>query len=283
MKVLETKDQVKALISNFKEDNLKIGLVPTMGALHQGHLALVNAALNENNRVIVSVFVNPTQFDNKQDLEKYPKNLDQDVTLLETLSKENIIVYAANAEDIYNNNIIASSFDFDGLEHEMEGNFRTGHFDGVGSVVKHLLEIVAPDYAYFGEKDFQQLQIVGKVVTKYNIPTHIVGCEIYREKDGLAMSSRNVRLIARHRKEAPFIYKILTAAKVQFRTTSAAKVSEWVYNEFAKNNILELEYFSIADVTTLKPIKRKSKKKKYRAFIAAYAGSIRLIDNIALN
>ena len=160
--------------------------------------------------------------------------------------------------------------------------FREGHFDGVGTIVKRFFEIVKPHYAYFGEKDFQQLQIIRKLVENYNLPVKIIGCKIHRAPDGLAMSSRNERLKPQYRKTAPFIYETLKAAKVKFGTKSANKVAEWVQKQFAKNELLELEYFIIADEETLKPIKRKSKNKSYRAFIAVYADDIRLIDNIAL-
>ena len=177
----------------------------------------------------------------------------------------------------------SQSFAFDGLENEMEGAFREGHFDGVGTIVKRLFEIVKPQRAYFGQKDFQQLQIIRKLVELYHIPVKVIGCPIHRADDGLAMSSRNTRLTSEHRTAAPFIYKTLQSAKIKFGTKSAKKVTEWVEKQFKKQPLLELEYFTIADTKTLKPVKRKSTKKTYRAFIAVYAGDIRLIDNIALN
>lgn len=254
-----------------------------MGALHHGHLSLVNFGLNDNDFVVVSIFVNPTQFNNVEDLKKYPRTLERDVKLLKTVAEEEIIVYAPTVEDIYADNVTSKTFTFGGLENEMEGAFRPGHFDGVGTIVKRLLEIVKPQKAYFGQKDFQQLQIVKKLVEIHKIPTEIVGCPIFRADDGLAMSSRNERLTSKHRAAAPFIFKTLKSAKLKFGTESALKVTEWVTKQFENNNLLELEYFLIADVETLKPVKRKSTKKTYRAFIAAYAGDIRLIDNIALN
>ena len=149
--------------------------------------------------------------------------------------------------------------------------------------MNRLFEIVKPDYAYFGEKDFQQLQIIRKLVALHHLPVKIIGCEIYRADDGLAMSSRNTRLTSRHRAISPFIYKTLKTAKIKFGTKSAQNVTEWVIKQFKNESLLELEYFIIADIETLKPVKRKSTKKTYRAFIAVYAGDIRLIDNIALN
>jgi len=274
---------LSAFINDSKPDSKSIGFVPTMGALHKGHLSLVKKALNDNAIAIVSIFVNPTQFDNKQDLIKYPRTLDADVNLLRTLNSENIYVYAPEVNEVYNNSVTSKAFNFNGLENEMEGAFRKGHFNGVGTIVKYFLELILPDKAYFGEKDFQQLQIIKRLVKNYNIPVTIIGCPILREDDGLALSSRNSRLTNTHRNAAPFIYDILKIAKDKFAKESASKVKKWVTKKFKHHSLLELEYFTIADENTLKDVKRKSKKKIYRAFIAVYAGEIRLIDNIALN
>jgi len=281
--VYTTKHDISDAIKVLKDQKKKLGFVATMGALHQGHMALVKTALSQNDVAIVSVFVNPTQFNNQEDLDKYPRTLERDINLLKTVSTDKIIVFAPTVEAIYNGNTISEQFDFDGLEFEMEGKFREGHFNGVGTIVKRLLEIIQPDKAYFGEKDFQQLQIIKKLAKKYNIPSEIIGCKIQRETSGLAMSSRNERLKEVYKKEASFIYKTLKTAKIKFGTKSANKVTEWVTKQFAKNKLLELEYFIIADEQTLKSVKRKSNKKSYRAFIAVYADDIRLIDNIALN
>ena len=283
MKVFNNKNQLSNCVDKFKTNSKAIGFVPTMGALHDGHLSLVKKGLLENDYIVVSIFINPTQFNNKEDLERYPRTVNRDLALLETVSKSKIIVFIPSIEDIYEDKVSSEAFAFDGLEHEMEGAFRPGHFDGVGTVVKRLLEIVRPDNAYFGEKDFQQLQIIKKMVELHKLTTKIVGCAIYRADDGLAMSSRNERLKPNYRKAAPFIYKTLKDAKKKFGTDSAKEVTEWVENQFKKHELLELEYFLIADIKTLKPVKRKSTKKTYRAFIAAYADDIRLIDNIALN
>lgn len=283
MKIYHKKNNLSTYIDELKEKDKGIGLVPTMGALHEGHLSLVEKALSQNDIVIVSIFVNPTQFDNKEDLLKYPRTLQKDVALLSTVSEKKIIVYAPNAEDIYGQKVISDAFTFDGLEYEMEGAFRDGHFDGVGTIVKRLFEIVKPHKAYFGEKDYQQLQIIKKLVELLDIPVRVIGCSIHRAVDGLAMSSRNTRLTNHHREVAPFIYRTLKTAKIQFGTKSAKKVTEWVEKQFKMQPLLQLEYFTIADTSTLKLVKRKSKEKTYRAFIAVYAGDIRLIDNIALN
>lgn len=282
MLVFTNKNKLEAHISSLKGKDLKLGFVPTMGALHEGHLSLVKQGLENNNFLVVSIFVNPTQFDNAEDLKKYPRTLDSDVKLLETVSKD-IIIYSPTVKDIYDGNTKAQQFSFDGLEFEMEGRYRKGHFDGVGTIVKRLFEIVKPNQAYFGEKDFQQLAIIKKLVEKHDIPVKIIGCKIHREANGLAMSSRNVRLKPDYKKAAPFIYKTLKEAKQKFGINSANKVTEWVTKQFANHDLLELEYFIIADVNTLKTVKRKAKTKTYRAFIAVYADNIRLIDNIPLN
>lgn len=283
MKIFLNKTELSSYLEEFKSKGDSIGFVPTMGALHEGHLSLVKKGLEDNNLVVVSIFVNPTQFDNGEDLIKYPRTLDADVRALESVSKTKIVVYAPTVEDIYGNKVTSQAFSFDGLEHEMEGAFRKGHFDGVGTIVKRLFEIVKPEYAYFGEKDFQQLQIIKKLTELYNLPVKVVGCPIHRADDGLAMSSRNMRLTTEHRAAAPFIFKTLQTAKIKFGTESAKVVTEWVEKAFKEEPLLDLEYFIIADTMTLKPVKRKSTQKTYRAFIAAYAGDIRLIDNIALN
>ena len=282
MKIFSEKTQIQKYIKQIHAKNLSVGFVPTMGALHKGHLSLVKEALENNHLVVVSIFVNPTQFDNKEDLQKYPRTLKADANLLVGLNKD-ILIYAPTVKDIYEENTVAEHFSFDGLEFEMEGKFRTGHFDGVGTIVKRLFEIVTPDNAYFGKKDFQQLMIIKKLVEKHKIPVNIVGCNIFREANGLAMSSRNTRLKPDYKKAAPFIYKTLKTAKQKFGTESANKVTQWVEKQFEAHKLLKLEYFIIADVKTLKTVKRKSKKKTYRGFIAVYADNIRLIDNIALN
>lgn len=282
MKIFTEKTKIQNAIKQIKTKDLTVGFVPTMGALHDGHLFLVKEALKNNQVVVVSIFVNPTQFDNQEDLIKYPRTLEQDVELLESVSKD-ILIYAPTVNDIYDGLAMAEEFNFDGLEFEMEGKFRAGHFDGVGTIVKRLLEIVTPDNAYFGKKDYQQLMIIKKLVEKQQIPVNIIGCDIYRETNGLAMSSRNVRLKEDYKEAAPFIYEILQTAKNKFGTKSANEVTEWVENEFAKHKFLRLEYFIIADAETLKSVIKKNKNKTYRAFVAVYADDIRLIDNIALN
>ncbi|MBP4138027.1 pantoate--beta-alanine ligase [Flavobacterium geliluteum] len=271
-----------AYLKTIKTANSTIGFVPTMGALHQGHLALMQRSIKENDDTVVSIFVNPTQFNNPEDLEKYPRTLEEDVKKMRNLS-DKIILYAPSVEDIYEGHTVSQDFDFDGLENQMEGKFRPGHFNGVGTIVKRLFEIVTPTNAYFGEKDFQQLQIVKKMVEKNHMPVHVVGCPIFREDNQLAMSSRNERLTSEERKKASIIYKTLLQAQEIFAKESPEATIEFVQNAFKDNEMFELEYFVIADESTLLPIDHKSKDKKYRAFIAVFVNSIRLIDTISLN
>jgi len=280
MKVFTEKQPLKAHLSNKKLENKSIGFVPTMGALHKGHLSLIEEAKKKNDLVVVSIFVNPTQFDKEEDLVNYPKTFNKDKQMLESIDCD--VLFYPSVNEIYNNNVSSDSFDFDGLEFKMEGKFRDGHFNGVGTIVKTLFEIVNPDVAYFGQKDFQQLQIIKKMVKKHNLKLKIKGCPIYREDDGLAMSSRNVRLNPSLREAAPFIYKTLKKARKKFKTKSAEKVVSWVEKEFKEHPLLKLEYFTIAEEKTLETIITKESDKKYRAFIAVFAGDIRLIDNIKL-
>lgn len=278
--VFKKKKELQVFLSSKKSENKTIGFVPTMGALHRGHLSLIKKSKKKNDTTVVSVFVNPTQFDNAEDLKKYPKTLQKDILLLQSVHCD--VLFAPSVDEIYKGNIVSESFDFDGLEHQMEGQFRKGHFNGVGTIVKALFNIVQPNNAYFGKKDYQQLQIIKKMVKKQNIPVVIKGCKIFREEDGLAMSSRNIRLTKEQRKAAPFIYSTLQQARKKFGTKSVAEITNWVKKQFAEHPLLDLEYFTIAETKTLEAVTEIKKSKKYRAFIAVYAGKIRLIDNIGL-
>jgi pantoate--beta-alanine ligase len=282
MLIFNKQEDLAAHLHAHTNPQVSIGFVPTMGALHEGHLSLLRASIQQNRYTVLSIFVNPTQFNNPEDLLKYPRTLDNDVKLVETVSPD-IIVYAPTVEDIYNGNTKAETFDFDGLELVMEGEFRPGHFDGVGTVVKRLFEIVRPQYAYFGEKDFQQLQIVKKLVEKCQLPVTIIPCPIFREANGLAMSSRNERLSADERAQAALIYNTLQIAKSWFEKQDAHWVANWVEEQFKNHPLFELEYFTIADEARLLPCETKDPTQKYRAFIAVFANKIRLIDTISLN
>lgn len=264
------------------EKKSALGFVPTMGALHSGHLSLIERALQENEKVVVSIFVNPTQFNNPVDLEKYPRTPSQDLSLLERFNA-NLLVYLPDITDLYGDKVVAKSYNFGGLEKEMEGKHRNGHFDGVGTVLNQFFRIIQPDKAYFGEKDFQQLLIVKKLVAIEGLPIEIVGCPILREANGLAMSSRNERLSAAQRRKAVLIYETLAEVKENFHSLSIDQLNQLVAERFLQNPEIELEYFEIADENSLKNAVSKEENRQYRAFIAAFIGDVRLIDNMPLN
>ena len=279
MKVLKSKKTLIDYVERQREMGKKIGFAPTMGALHQGHLSLYKAAKKENDEVISSIFVNPTQFNNPDDFQKYPKTLEKDLELLEKAGVD--AVYVPNVEEMYPDGLNSKKYDFDGLENEMEGKYRPGHFDGVGTIVEELFRQVQPHNAYFGEKDYQQLAIIKKMVEKTKLPVKIHGVPTLREEDGLAMSSRNVRLTETQRKEATIIYETLTKVKEWFKVISLEEIKQKVTDIFRNSNF-ELEYFVIADEKTLKETDFFYKDKNYRAFIVAYADTVRLIDNMHL-
>lgn len=280
MKVLKSKKTLIDYVERQREMGKKIGFAPTMGALHQGHLSLYKAAKKENDEVISSIFVNPTQFNNPDDFQKYPKTLEKDLELLEKAGVD--AVYVPNVEEMYPDGLNSKKYDFDGLENEMEGKYRPGHFDGVGTIVEELFRQVQPHNAYFGEKDYQQLAIIKKMVEKTKLPVKIHGVPTLREEDGLAMSSRNVRLTETQRKEATIIYETLTKVKEWFKVISLEEIKQKVTDIFRNSNF-ELEYFVIADEETLKEANAIDEDKEYRAFIVAYADTVRLIDNMQLD
>ncbi len=282
MEIFKTKKSLRDYIERQKEMGKKIGFAPTMGALHKGHLSLYEAARNENDLVVSSIFVNPTQFNNKEDLQKYPRNVENDIRIL---VKSGIVdaLYIPEVHDIYPDGLQSMEYDFDGLENEMEGKFRPGHFNGVGTVVEELFLQVKPDNAYFGEKDYQQLAIIKKLVQKLNLPIKICGVPIYREKNGLAMSSRNERLNPDQRSAAKIIYETLVKINEWFRVITIPEINKRVKEIFNNEKGMELEYFEIADEETLKETDFFYKDKNYRAFIVVFAGDIRLIDNMHLD
>lgn len=281
MQIFNNKVDLNLYLSNVNAQKDTVGFVPTMGALHAGHLSLLKKSIENNAFTVISIFVNPTQFNNAEDLDKYPRTLESDVEKIKTIS-DKILLYAPSISDIYEQELQSETFDFGGIEHQMEGKFRPGHFDGVGTVVKKLFEIVKPNRAYFGEKDFQQLQIVKKLVEIENLPVTIVGCEIYREENGLAMSSRNERLSKEERATAAMLYKTLKEAKELFATHTPSEVKEFVSTVFENHPLITLEYFEIANETTLVPSETKTKGISYRAFLAVFINNIRLIDTISL-
>jgi pantoate--beta-alanine ligase len=281
MKIIRLKTELKTEIESFKSAGKSIGFVPTMGALHAGHKALVLQSVAENDICIVSIFVNPTQFNNINDLEKYPRNLDKDAEMLEQAGCK--IIFAPEPSEIYDNGELNNqfSFDFGGLDTVMEGKFRPGHFNGVVQIVSKLFRLVQPDKAYFGEKDFQQLAIIHRMTNKMNFNTIIVDCPIVREASGLAMSSRNARLTTDQRKKAVEISKVLFESRNFATQLSPSALSQWVIDHINKVDGLEVEYFEIANSTTLQSLKSWSEPAV--GCIAVFCGEVRLIDNIRYN
>ncbi|WP_333852315.1 pantoate--beta-alanine ligase [Epilithonimonas sp.] len=268
-------------INTQKEQGKSIGFAPTMGALHAGHISLYHEARKENDTVVSSIFVNPTQFNNPEDLEKYPRTIEDDIKKLEN-SELVDAVYIPRVEDVYPNGMMRKSYNFGGIENEMEGSARPGHFDGVGTVVEELFRQVQPDNAYFGEKDFQQLKIIEKLVEVLDLKIKIHGVKIHREDNGLAMSSRNMRLSENEKETSSLIYKTLKQVNDWIKKLSIPDIKEKVENIFNQGKMC-LEYFMIADEETLKEVDSLSENKNYRAFIVVNVGGVRLIDNLHLN
>jgi pantoate--beta-alanine ligase len=269
-------------INTQKKQGESIGFAPTMGALHAGHISLYQEARKENDIVVSSIFVNPTQFNNLEDLEKYPRTIEDDIKKLED-SKLIDAVYIPRVEDIYPNGMERKNYNFGGIENEMEGAARPGHFDGVGTVVEELFRQVQPDNAYFGEKDFQQLKIIEKLVEVLDLKIKIHGVKIYREENGLAMSSRNMRLSDEEKKTSSLIYKTLQKVNDKADSTPIPVIKERVSKIFSEEENMDLEYFMISDEETLKEVDMLSKHGNYRAFIVVNVGDVRLIDNLHLD
>ena len=254
-----------------------IGFVPTMGALHSGHISLVNQAVAENQIVVVSIFVNPTQFNDKNDLARYPRTLESDLKLLEKTGCQ--IVFAPTAEEVYPEPD-TRKFNFGPLETVMEGKHRPGHFNGVAQVVSKLFDFVKPDSAYFGLKDFQQLAIIKEMVKQLKIDIEIVACPIIREESGLAMSSRNELLTTEERKNAAVISETLFKAKELAKQKSVNELETWVIETINKNSFLTVEYFEIVDELQLQPVKSWEEECTKVGCIAVFCGKVRLIDNV---
>lgn len=278
--LVKTKDKLCKELNKIRVKGETVGLVPTMGALHQGHLSLVKRAVADNKVVVVSIFVNPTQFNDKSDLSRYPRNLNADLKLLEDSGCS--IVFAPDTNEIYPEPD-TRTFDFGDLDKVMEGKHRKGHFNGVAQIVSILFELIKPDRAYFGLKDFQQLVIIKKLVKMLNLQTEIVPCPIIREPDGLAMSSRNELLSDEERKNAPFIYEILQEANNQTGKKSVKELINWVINKINSNTYLTVDYFEIVNDKNLQPVTSWEDDCKKVACIAVFCGKIRLIDNYFLN
>jgi len=256
-----------------------IGFVPTMGALHEGHLALVRQARRENEIVVVSIFVNPIQFNNSEDLEKYPRNLDYDLELLKEVGCD--IVFAPETAEMYPEKP-TETYHFGALETVMEGAFRPGHFNGVAVVVKRLFDLTKPTAAYFGEKDFQQLAVIRALVEQENLAVEIVACPTVREHDGLAMSSRNARLSEEDRRIAPQIQKILRDCRDLVDVFTPVQLKTFAEEQLKKIPRTKLEYFEIVNAKTLQPIEKWDDCPRRVACVAIWLGDVRLIDNVKI-
>ena len=256
-----------------------IGFVPTMGALHQGHISLVERARKECDTVVVSVFVNPTQFNDKTDLKNYPRTPEADAAMLEAAGVDYVLF--PSVEEIYPEPD-TRIFDFGLVDKVMEGATRPGHFNGVAQVVSRLFAIVEPDKAYFGEKDFQQIAVIRAMVAQLGLEVEIIDCPIIRDFDGLARSSRNLLLTPAHRAAAPHIYEVLSTAVAKVGELSPAELTAWVVAEVEKNELLKVIYFAAVDALSLQTINEWSDSERVQGCIAVQAGEIRLIDNIKL-
>jgi pantoate--beta-alanine ligase len=277
MKLIQTIQELRTELDALRKQGKSIGLVPTMGALHEGHASLVKRAVAENDVVVVSDFVNPTQFNDPNDLIKYPRTLDADCALLEKEGAH--IVFAPSVEEVYPEPD-TRTFSYAPLDTVMEGKYRPGHFNGVCQIVSKLFMMVEPDKAYFGEKDFQQLAIIREMVNQMEFPLQIVGCPIVREKDGLALSSRNARLSEEQRQQALNISKTLFKSLEWAAGHSVEETQQFVEKSIAEAEGLELEYFEIVDGVTLQKISAWKDAPYVVGCITVYCGEVRLIDNI---
>ena len=277
MPLYHTLKALNSARSSYKGNAL--GVVPTMGALHQGHLSLIKKAKHDNELVWVTIFVNPTQFDKKDDLNKYPDSLAADVAAIHKISPE-IHIFAPTATDMYPEGLLARTQTFHGLDKPMEGADRPGHFNGVITIVAKLFDVLQPHRAYFGEKDFQQLQLIKKWAKEQHIPTSIVPCPIVREANGLAMSSRNAQLSPKQREKAGFIYKAMLHCKNN--CVDKAGVYSTIAQAFEVHPNFDLHYVLCAEEDSLKEVKELTTANKPRLFVAASIAGVRLIDNIAL-
>jgi pantoate--beta-alanine ligase len=272
-------EMVKAMQKEH-EDGHCVGFVPTMGALHSGHLSLVTESGKNNDITVCSIFVNPVQFNNNLDLEKYPRNLDEDLRLLQSAGCD--YVFVPGEKEIYPDGVPALEINFGTLDRILEGKFRPGHFKGVAIIVKRLFDIVNPDNAYFGKKDYQQLLVIRHLGSVLHLPIKIHGCPIIREPDGLAMSSRNLRLTIGERQIASYIYQMLSKVKEKAGQMPVKELSQWAIKKINSNPIFRVEYFEIVDKNDLHVIKSWKEKENALACTAVFLGDVRLIDNIEL-
>ncbi|MCF8388018.1 MAG: pantoate--beta-alanine ligase [Bacteroidales bacterium] len=280
MQETKTIRTTRDILKDVRDQGRIIGFVPTMGALHEGHLELIRTADKECDFVVASIFVNPIQFNNREDLEKYPRTLEEDLRVLE--KNHCHLVFIPEVEEMYPGEV-SEDYDFGKLEKVMEGKHRPGHFNGVAIVVKKLFDIVEPDKAYFGQKDYQQLLIIQKLVEKENLDVEIIPGSTVREKDGLAMSSRNTRLTQEERQIAPLLYQTLLKAADMVPEKKPGEIIEWARQQISAQPEFSLEYFEIADAGDLLPVKNFINNGNYVICLAAHLGNVRLIDNVIIN
>ncbi len=276
MKTTSTIRETKEILDKVRCKGLSIGFVPTMGELHEGHLELIRRALQDNDYVAVSIFVNPIQFNRQEDYKCYPRNLEKDIKQLEETGSD--LLFNPDEKEMYpepDN----TEYDFGRLHEVMEGKFRPGHFNGVAIVVKKLFDIIEPHKAYFGQKDFQQLKIIEALVKKHQLAVKIISCPTIREADGLAMSSRNKLLTPEQRQIAPVIYQTLKKVKEKAFHEPVGEIKMWAVKQIHNYKSFDVEYFEIADYKTLMPVDKMEKGREYIACVAVYLGEVRLIDN----
>jgi len=279
MQIVKFVAETQSIISKYKANGKRVGFVPTMGALHEGHLSLVKKSKMENDITVVSIFVNPTQFNNTKDLKTYPRILDKDLDLLSKYQPD--LVFVPEVDEVYPEPD-TRIFDFGKLEQVMEGKNRPGHFNGVAQVVSKLFDFITPDNAYFGQKDFQQVAVIKQMTNDLELDINIVPCPIIREIDGLAMSSRNMLLSAEERKNAAKISETLFKACNLVPDFGVSQLKEWVVTEINNNAYLDVEYFEIVDDTSLQTIEKWEDSDSRIACITVQVGKVRLIDNISL-
>ena len=277
MQQFQSKEELQERINALKNEEYSIGFVPTMGALHEGHLSLINCSNERNDITVVSIFVNPTQFNQREDYEKYPRHIQEDLDKLQDGGCD--IVFIPDESEMYPEED-TRVFDFGYVQEVLEGYHRPGHFNGVAQIVSKLFDAVRPHRAYFGEKDFQQLAIIRKLVEQLKMDIEVIGCPIIREEDGLAMGSRNQRLNTKEREVATSISEVLFESVKKAGEMNVEELKKWVCSQLNKNPLIDVEYFDIVNEKTFEPIKRWKEQSEKRGCIAAWIGDVRLIDNV---
>lgn len=272
---------LRAYIHQYRSGNKTIGFVPTMGALHAGHVSLVEQSIHENDLTVCSIFVNPTQFNNAEDLAKYPRTLENDILMLEKAGCD--VLFHPDGAEMYPDGFVTQQYNWGPVTHSLEGAFRPGHFDGVITIVQKLFEVVTPDKAYFGQKDFQQCAVIERMVTEFDMPVEICIRPTLREADGLALSSRNTRLSAEERQEALLISKALYEIKAHRGNQTVGELVASATGTLGSGSLMKPEYIAIVDRYTLEPLESIDKPGDSVALIASWCGNVRLIDNMILN